>query len=105
MNFRVPASLIAAADAAEKPLTDSAGKTMLSLPDHFLGDLVSAFSFGLLAILLVVLGYKVFDWLTPRCDFESEINKGNVAAALTVAAVILGICYIVAHVLSGILGS
>jgi putative membrane protein len=72
------------------------------LPDHFLGDVVSAFCFGLLAILLVVLGFKVFDWLTPRCDFQTEINKGNVSAGIIIGAVILGICYVIAQVLSGI---
>src|ERR1700680_4527090 len=77
-------------------------KTLLSLPDHFLGDVVSAFCFGLLAILLVVLGFKVFDWLTPRCNFQDEINKGNMSAGVIIGSVILGICYVIAQVLSGI---
>src|SRR5580700_8040503 len=76
--------------------------TILSLPDHFLGDVVSAFCFGLLAILLVVLGFKVFDWLTPRCNFQDEINKGNMSAGVIIGSVILGICYVIAQVLTAI---
>jgi putative membrane protein len=77
--------------------------TILSLPDHFLGDMVSAFCFGLLAILLVVVGFKVFDWLTPRCNFQDEINKGNISAGIIIGSVIIGICYVIAHVLVGII--
>ncbi|MCI0378478.1 MAG: DUF350 domain-containing protein [Gemmataceae bacterium] len=75
-----------------------------SLPEHFLGDLVAGFAFGVLAIVLVVLGFKTLDWLTPRCDFEAEVSKGNIAAAITMSAVILGICYVVANVIVSIVG-
>ena len=75
-----------------------------SLPPHFLGDMTAGFAFGLLAVLLVVLGFKALDWATPRCDFEGEVAKGNVAAAITGAAVILGICYVIGHVISSIIG-
>jgi putative membrane protein len=75
----------------------------VSLPDHFLGDIVAAFCFGLVAILLVVLGFKVFDWLTPRCHFQEEINKGNVSAGLIISSVILGISYVIAQVLASII--
>jgi putative membrane protein len=77
---------------------------MFQLSEHFLGDLVSAFGFGLVAILLIVLGFKVFDWLTPRCDFEAELSKGNIAVSITIAAVLLGICYVVAQVTTAIVG-
>lgn len=76
----------------------------LSLPDHFFGDLVAMFAFGLLAIALIIVGYKIFDRLTPDCDYEKEISKGNVSAGITVAAVILGLCYVVAHVIAAVIG-
>lgn len=84
---------------------DSGTNPPSQLPDHIFGDLVATFAFGLLAILLVVLGFKVFDWLTPKCNFQAEINKGNISVGLVMSAVILGISYIIAHVISGILGS
>jgi putative membrane protein len=59
----------------------------------------NAFGFGLIGIFLAVLGFKIFDWLTPRVHVQTELSeKHNVAVAIVCAAVILGICHIVAHV-------
>ena len=77
---------------------------LMHLPDYFLGDLVATAAFGLLAILLVVVGYVTFDKLTPKLDFNDLINKGNLAMAVVVGAFILGLCHIVARVVSAILG-
>jgi putative membrane protein len=76
----------------------------LTLPDGFFIDLLSTVAFGLVAILLVVLGYKVFDKLTPRLDFDTLLNQGNMAMAIVIGTFILGLCYVVAHVVSAILG-
>ena len=77
---------------------------MLHLPDYFWGDLVSTFAFGLTAILLVVIGYKVFDKLTPKLDFDDLLNRGSVAMAIVIGSFILGLCHVVAHVVFAILG-
>jgi putative membrane protein len=77
----------------------------LHLPDYFITDLLSTVGFGLIAILLVVLGYKIFDWLTPKLDFDDLVNKGNVAMAIVIGSFILGLCHVVARVVSSILGS
>ncbi len=74
------------------------------LPDYFFGDIASTAAFGILAILLVVLGYKVFDKLTAKLDFDELLKSGNIAVAIVIAAFILGICYVIAHVVSAILG-
>jgi uncharacterized membrane protein YjfL (UPF0719 family) len=74
------------------------------LPEYFLGDLVATVAFGVVAILLIVLGYKTFDRLTPRLDFDDLLNKGNVALAIVVGSFILGLCHVVARVVSAILG-
>lgn len=84
--------------------TAMADEDSFALPDHFFGDLVAMGAFGLVAILLIIVGYKVFDRLTPDCDYEKEIAKGNISAGVTVAAVILGLCYVVAHVISAVIG-
>ena len=75
------------------------------LPDYFLTDLASTAAFGLLAILLVVVGYKVFDKLTPKLDFDDLLNKGNLAMAIVIGSFILGLCHVVARVVSAILGA
>ena len=74
------------------------------LPDYLLTDLVSTFTFGLVAILLIVLGYVTFDRLTPKLDFNDLLNKGNMALAVVVGSFILGLCYVVGRVVSAILG-
>ena len=76
----------------------------LHLPDYFVADLISTVAFGLIAILLVVVGYKVFDKLTPKLDFDDLLNKGNVAMAIVIGGFILGLCHVVARVVSAILG-
>jgi putative membrane protein len=74
------------------------------LPDYLLTDLISTFAFGIVAILLIVLGYVIFDRLTPRLDFDELLNKGNTALAIVVGSFILGLCYVVGRVVSAILG-
>ncbi len=59
-------------------------------------------AFGLLGIGLVVFGFKVFDWLTPRLDIQTELSqKHNLAVAIVCAAIILGLSVIVAAVVHG----
>lgn len=54
-----------------------------------------AAAFGALGILLSSFGYKLFDIIETKVDFAEEINKGNMAAAVVVAAFLIGICYII----------
>ena len=64
--------------------------------------LVNALAFGFVGIALAILGFKLFDWLSPKVDMEKELaEKSNVAVAIVCAAVILGICYIVGQVVGG----
>ena len=51
--------------------------------------------FGMLGIVMASLGYKLFDLIETKVDFAEEIRKGNMAAAVVVAAFLVGICYIV----------
>ena len=76
----------------------------LHLPDYLLTDLISTFAFGLVAILLIVIGYVTFDKLTPKLNFDELLNKGNMALAIVVGSFILGLCYVVGRVVSAILG-
>jgi uncharacterized membrane protein YjfL (UPF0719 family) len=75
------------------------------LPDYFLTDIVSTVGFGIVAILLIIVGYIAFDKLTPKLDFNDELKKGNIAMAIVIAGFILGLCYVVGRVVSAILGS
>jgi putative membrane protein len=76
----------------------------LHLPDFFLGDLVVIVIVGLVATLLIALGYIIFDRLTPRLDFNDLLAKGNLAMAVVLGSFILGVCYVMGKVISAILG-
>ena len=53
-------------------------------------------AFGILGILLCVLGFKAFDWITPTVNIERELaEKHNIAVAIVMAAVILAVSAIV----------
>jgi len=54
--------------------------------------------FGLIGIGLAVLGFKIFDRLTPGNLEEEIVKKNNMAAAIMAAAFILGVCIIIARV-------
>jgi putative membrane protein len=83
-----------AAIAADAP---EAGAVPPEFWQHLWGGFVGTVIFGLLGIALAVLGFKVFDWLTPRIDIQRELGeKHNIAVAILVGAILLGICHIVA---------
>lgn len=77
----------------------------LSTPTWHAQSLVQALAnmliFALIGIAAALVGFKVFDKCTPG-DLQKEIieNK-NVAAAIVGAAVILGVCIIVAAAMMG----
>jgi uncharacterized membrane protein YjfL (UPF0719 family) len=73
------------------------------LPQHFPADILATMAFGLLATLLVIAGYKLFDRIVTKVDFDEELKNGNRAIAIVVAAFILGLCYVIANVVTAIL--
>ena len=69
-------------------------------PHTFLGVVISTVIFGLLGITLIVLGFKIFDWLCPKIDVERELaEKHNIAVAIVIAAVIIGVSIVIASIL------
>jgi uncharacterized membrane protein YjfL (UPF0719 family) len=57
--------------------------------------------FSAIGVAAAILGYKLFDKCTPG-DLNKEIvEHKNVAAAIVAAAVILGVCLIIAAAMLG----
>lgn len=54
--------------------------------------------FGLIGIGLAILGFKLFDWLTPGNFQEEVLQKNNIAAAIVAGAFLIGVSLIVAAV-------
>jgi putative membrane protein len=71
-------------------------------PDSFGMAVISTLVFGLIGVFLALVGYKLFDWLTPRVHVEQELaEKHNIAVAIVIAAVVLGISHVVAAAITG----
>ena len=67
-------------------------------PEHFWASIVGSAVFGLIGIVLLLLGYWLFDRITPRIDVQKELSEKNLAVAVVIGALLLGIAYITAHV-------
>ena len=97
--FRLPAlsilltpSLLHAAEAAPAPTwhAQTLGQALLFM-----------LLFAGVGVVAAIAGYKIFDKCTPG-DLNKEIlEHRNVAAAIVAAAVILGVCLIIAAAMLG----
>jgi uncharacterized membrane protein YjfL (UPF0719 family) len=56
--------------------------------------------FAVLGFVLLFLGYRVFDWLTPTDLNEDIFRNGNVAAAVFAGAFVIALAIIIAHAIS-----
>jgi putative membrane protein len=67
-------------------------------PEHFWSNVAASGIFGVLGIALLLFGYWMFDAITPRINVQKELCEKNIAVAMVVAALLLGIAYVAAHV-------
>ncbi len=63
-------------------------------------DLVSVATYGLLGIALAVIGYVVFDMVTPFSLGRELVENRNIAVGIVIAGIIIGISIIIAAVVS-----
>ena len=66
---------------------------------EILGNLGISFLFGLLGIIIMVIGYVIFDKVITA-DFNKELEKGNTAVAIVIAGMLIGIALIVSKVVA-----
>lgn len=57
--------------------------------------LVATAAFGMVGIALMLVGFKAFELVTRRLDIEKQLEAGNVAVGVVVAALLLGVSAIV----------
>ncbi|MFZ5988981.1 MAG: DUF350 domain-containing protein [Bacillota bacterium] len=67
--------------------------------ESLLDQIISTLVFGVLGIIMMVVGYKVVDFVIPA-DINKEIEKGNTAAGVIAAGVFIAIGIIVGAVVS-----
>ena len=57
--------------------------------------------FGLLGIIIMALGYIIFDKMIPL-DFNKELEKNNISVAIVIAGLLIGIAIIVSRVVGAV---
>lgn len=50
--------------------------------------------FGLIGIVLLMIGFLTFELITRRLDVQDQLNKGNIAVGIVTGALLLSIAYI-----------
>ena len=70
---------------------------MTILTGKFWDGFIGSFLYGMLGISLIVLAVKIFDWISPKIEVQVELaEKKNSAVAIVVAAIVIGMCYLMA---------
>ena len=84
-------------DAANVTTTEVTGPMFPAHAPTLGHALLYVLLFGVLGIVLTAFGFKVFDWIMPKIHVETELaEKQNMAVAVVMAAVIIGISIVVA---------
>ena len=55
--------------------------------------------YAVVGVVLMFASYRIIDRLTPEVDFPAELQKGNVAVAIFIAAIFLSIAMIIGKAL------
>ena len=63
--------------------------------------LILSLIYAVIGMVLLYLGYRVFDWLTPT-DMQKKIfEENNTAVAITVGAFIIGLAIVILGAIHG----
>lgn len=70
-----------------------------TIPENFLFGVLGTIIFGLIGVVLLLLAFKVFDYLTSKLDIQEQLNKDNRSVAIVLAALFVAIGVVVASVI------
>ncbi len=56
--------------------------------------------FGFVGIVLLILGYIIFDKVLTKIDFNEELKKNNIAVAIVIAGFMIAIGIIISGVVA-----
>jgi putative membrane protein len=71
---------------------------LASIPSDILAlahALLGTAAFGLLGIVLMLVGFKMFEFITRRLDIEKQLDNQNMAVGVVVGSLLIGISLIV----------
>ena len=63
--------------------------------------IVGTIVYSLIGMVMCALGFKLADWLLPGPMTKQITEDKNIASAIVAAAIILGVCIIIASAISG----
>jgi putative membrane protein len=66
------------------------------MADFHPGYLLNAAIFAALGILIFVIAFAVIDWITPYALWKEIVEEKNLALAVLVGAMSIGMCIIIA---------
>ncbi|MEO8563685.1 MAG: DUF350 domain-containing protein [bacterium] len=55
--------------------------------------------YAVIGVVLMYLSYRAIDRLTPEVDFPAELQRGNIAVAIFIAAIFISIALIIGKAL------
>jgi uncharacterized membrane protein YjfL (UPF0719 family) len=55
--------------------------------------------YAVIGVVLMYASYRAFDRLTPEVDFPAELQRGNIAVAIFIAAIFISIALIIGKAL------
>lgn len=55
--------------------------------------------YAVIGVVLMFVSYRIIDRLTPEVDFPVELQKGNIAVAIFIAAIFISIAMIIGKAL------
>lgn len=68
--------------------------------DTTVRDTLLSILFAVIGFVLLFVGYRVFDWLTPTDLGDDIFRKNNMAAAIFAGAFVIALAIIVGHAIS-----
>lgn len=68
--------------------------------NEFLINAGLSIAFGIIGIVLLILGYNIFDKVLTKVDFNEELKKNNIAVAIVIAGFMIAIGIIISSVVS-----
>lgn len=71
---------------------------LAEVPEMFWMSLKGSVSFGLLGIVLLMVGFKLFDLILTKVDFQEKMNENAIACSIVVSSFIFSLAYIIASV-------
>ncbi|MDJ1503954.1 DUF350 domain-containing protein [Xanthocytophaga agilis] len=74
---------------------------LLQAPGFWEKGIMGTIIYSVIGLIMCVIGFKVVDWLIPGHLARQIAEEKNIAAALVAAALILGICIIIAAAIAG----